>query len=82
LKIIEHNENEIFILIRDIMDNNLFDDVYNDVLTKLTVKNSVILYDIKNNIFKKIYISNEDSGRYSDYSALYIFRHGIKFRIC
>ena len=56
------------------MDNNLFD---NDALAKLSVKNSIILYDIKNNIFKKKYISNEDSGKYSDYSAKYIFHHGI-----
>ena len=84
LKIIEHNENEIFILIRDIMDNNLFefDEVYNDCLSKITVKNSIILYDIKNNVFKKKYISNEDSGRFSDYSAQYLFSHGIKFSIC
>lgn len=79
LKIIEYNENEIFILIRDIMDNNLFD---NDALAKLSIKNSIILYDIKNNIFKKKYISNEDSGKYSDYSAKYIFHHGTKFSIC
>jgi len=69
LKIIEYNENEIFILIRDITHSyNDYNDSYE---YKATFKYSIILYDMKYNIFKKKYISTEYSGIYNSYMESY-----------
>ena len=56
IKIIEYNDNELFLLMRELIYDE-FDNI--DLCYKVYRRDSLFLYDIKKNIFKKKYISNE-----------------------
>ena len=69
IKIIEYKKNELIILLREIIygEENLN---YN---CEITIKNSIILFDLEKSEVKKVYITKEDSGVCNTYLSSYTF---------
>ena len=69
IKIIEYKKNELIILLREILYGK--EDLnYN---CAITIKNSIVLFDLENSEVKKVYITKEDSGECNTYMGSYTF---------
>jgi hypothetical protein len=70
IKIIEYKKNELIILLREILYGKE-DSIYN---CEITIRNSIILFDLDNSEVKKVYMTKEDSGECNTYLLSYSFR--------
>jgi hypothetical protein len=71
IKIIEYKKNELIILLREILYGKE-DSIYN---CEITIRNSIILFDLDNSEVKKVYMTKEDSGECNTYLPSYTFNY-------